>query len=372
VNVAFLDLSRQTAQLRDELDEAYARVAASGHFVLEAEVERLEVAWASFCGTRFAVGVASGTDAIALALAALGVGPGDQVVTAANTCVPTIVGIEATGATPVLADADAETRTLDPARLEEALSSRTRAIVPVHLYGGCADVDTISAVAGGIPIVEDCAQAHGAELGGRRAGSLGAAGAWSFYPTKNLGALGDAGAVTTDDPGVADRVRLLRRYGERKRYRHVLRGRNSRLDALQAAFLSAKLPHLEAWNERRRAVAGHYAQALEGTALEPPAERRGQRHVFHLYTVLARDRDAVRSALADRGVQTAIHFPRPVHRQPAYEALTPEGRSLATSEALCASVLSVPLYPELTDGEVEHVARSLREVAARALSPART
>lgn len=335
--------------MRSELDEAVDRVLRSGRFVGGEEVERFEEEFAAHCGVAYAVGVASGTDAITIALQALDVGTGDEVVTAANTCVPTVAGIEASGARAVLVDADPETFTLDPARLEEALTPRTKAIVPVHLYGRCADMAAIGEVARrrGIAVVEDCAQAHGAEYDGRRAGSLGDAAAFSFYPTKNLGALGDGGIVVTGDAEVARRARLLRSYGEDERFQHVLRGRNSRLDALQAAMLHLKLPHLDEWNERRRAIAAAYgANVIPG-------------HVYHLYVVRSDDRDAFRARLAEHGVDTDVHYPRAIHQQPGYESLAPTERSLAVSEELAASVVSIPLYPELIDDEVAHVAHAL-------------
>ncbi len=367
MRVPFLGLDRQTAALRADLDAAWARVAGSGRYVFGEELERFEAELAAYCGVRHAVGVASGTDAITTALAALGIGPGDEVITAANTCVPTVVGIEATGATAVLADADPRRFTLDPARLHEALSPRTKAIVPVHLYGQCSDMAEIGRIATelGIAVIEDCAQAHGARLGERRAGSLGAAAAFSFYPTKNLGALGDAGAVTTDDPEVAERARLLRNYGDGGRFHHVLRGRNSRLDTLQAALLRAKLPFLEAWNERRREIAARYTRALAGSGVEPPVEASGGRHVYHLYVVRTERRDAFRAALAQCGIETDVHYPLAVHEQPAYAQLAPGGRELHSSERLAASVVSLPLHPQLTDEEVGYVAEGARAAAER-------
>jgi len=298
-------------------------------------------------------------------LAAVGIRAGDEVITAANTCVPTVAGIEATGATAVLADADPETYTLAPASVEEAISPRTRALVPVHLYGQCADIAPLAALARvrGIAVVEDCAQAHGALYRGGRAGSLADAAAFSFYPTKNLGALGDAGAVTTDDAGVAERARLLRNYGERGRFEHVARGRNSRLDTLQAALLRAKLPFLDGWNERRRAIAAHYTDALAASGVEPPREAADRRHVYHLYVVRSRQRELFRRRSADAGVETDVHYPLPVHRQPAYVATAPTGRSLKVSEELADSVVSLPLHPHLSDAEVEHVAAAARGAA---------
>jgi dTDP-4-amino-4,6-dideoxygalactose transaminase len=368
VTILFGDLVRHTAAIRDELDAAATRVLGTGRFLFGEELERFEPAFAAWCGGRHAVGVANGTDAITIALQAVGVGPGDEVITVANTCVPTVAGIEGSGATPVLVDAEAETRTIDVSLVEAAITPRTRALLPVHLYGQCADLGVLSAIARrhGLALVEDCAQAHGAEIGGRRAGSIGDAAAFSFYPTKNLGALGDGGAVVTGDDEVAERARLLRNYGERERFEHVLHGRNSRLDELQAAFLSAKLPHLEAWTERRRSIAERYTAALAGTSVTPPAEARGRRHVYHLYVVETSDRDGFRAALAADGIETAVHYPRPIHLQPAYRALG-EGRAFPVSERLAAQVVSVPLYPELTDDEVGAVCTALTR-AARAAS----
>ena len=359
----FLDLAREVGELRPALDGALARVLDSGRFVGGEEVERFERAFAGFCGASHAVGVASGTDAVSIALEAVGVRPGDEVITAANTCVPTVAGIEGARAVPVLVDVDPDTFTLAADRLEGALSSRTRAIVPVHLYGQCADMAPLVdfARAHGLRVVEDAAHAHGAEYEGRRAGTLGDAAAFSFFPTKNLGALGDGGAVVTSDPDVGERARLLRSYGEQERFTHVLKGRNSRLDALQAACLSAKLPFLEERNGRRRAIAARYDEALEGTDTQAPVEAEGRRHAYHLYVVRSPRRDELRARLAERRIETAVHYPLPIHHQPAYRDLVPAGRSLAASEALAAQIMSAPLHPSLTDEEAGYVAAALAE-----------
>jgi dTDP-4-amino-4,6-dideoxygalactose transaminase len=356
-DVPFNDLARQAAQHREALQDVAMRVLDGGRYIFGEELERFEDSFASFCGCRHAVGVASGTDAITVALQAVGVEPGDEVITAANTCVPTIVGIELAGATPVLVDCDEAAYTIDSTRVEEAITERTRAILPVHLYGQCADLDPLLALAQrhGIDVLEDCAQAHGAEYGGRRAGSIGRAAAFSFYPTKNLGALGDGGAVVTNDTEVAARARLLRNYGERERFEHVLRGRNSRLDALQAALLAAKLVHLDEWNGRRRSLAERYRLGLEGSGVITPLELEGRRHVYHLYVVRVARREVFRRTLAAAGIQTAVHYPTPVHLQPAYRDLRPAGRSLATSERIADEIVSLPLFPELYDDEVERV-----------------
>ncbi len=364
MRVPFGDLARQTASLRTELDAAIGRVLASGRYLFGDELERFEEEFASWCGAGDAVGVANGTEAITIALQAVGVAAGDEVITVANTCVPTVVGIEAAGAVPVLVDADPATRTIDAGAVADAVSPRTRAIVPVHLYGQCADLTALGRVAEahGLLIVEDCAQAHGADIAGRRAGTIGDAAAFSFYPTKNLGALGDGGAVVTSDLAFAERARLLRNYGERERFEHVLRGRNSRLDSLQAAVLAVKLRRLDGWNARRREIAAHYTEALTGTAVLPPQESRERTHVYHLYVVEAPDRDGFRVALAAAGVETAVHYPRAIHQQPAYSSLG-EGRSFPVAERLASQVVSVPIYPELTDAEVEHVCAALAAAA---------
>jgi dTDP-3-amino-3,4,6-trideoxy-alpha-D-glucose transaminase len=349
-SVPFLDLSRRVAALRPELDAALAGVLDSGRFVLGERVAEFERMFAAYCGAHAAVGVASGTDAITIALQAVGVEPGDEVIVPASTCAPTVAAVEAAGAVPVLADVDPRTWTLDPASAAAAVTERTRAVVPVHLYGLCADVDALRSL--GVPIVEDAAQAHGAELRGRRAGTLGDAAAFSFYPTKNLGALGDGGAVVTDDPEVAERARALRSYGERERYASERPGWNSRLDELQAALLLAQLPHLEAWTERRRALAARYAAVVAGQH-----EPDGHRHVRHLYVVRVPDREGFRTRLSERGIETLVHYPRPIHGHPAYERLARPG--LRESERHAAECVSLPLYPELGDDEADAIVEAL-------------
>jgi dTDP-3-amino-3,4,6-trideoxy-alpha-D-glucose transaminase len=356
VSVPFLDLARETQRLRPELDAAITRVLASGRYILSDEVDAFEQAFATFCESRFAVGVASGTDAITIALAAAGVNPGDEVITAPNTCIPTIVGIERAGAVPVLADVDEATYTLDPEQVERRITPRTRAVLPVHLYGQPADLDALAALAAdrGLLLIEDCAQSHGARWAGRRAGSIGAAAAYSFYPTKNLGALGDGGAVVTSDDAIAERARLLRNYGERQRFEHVLHGLNSRLDSLQAALLAAKLPQLDVSNDRRRAIAAAYDAAFKDAALVGPTIASAAEHVFHLYVVRSERRDAFRDALAGAGIGTAVQYPIPVHRQPAYHELDIEG-GFPVAERLAEQIVSLPLSPDHTDDEIAEV-----------------
>lgn len=368
MKVPFLDLGRRIAELRPELEQAIGEVLDDGRFVFGPAVQEFEAGFAAYCGVAHAVGVASGTDALAIALRAVGVAAGDEVVTVANTCVPTVSAIESFGAQPVLVDPDPVTYTLDPVQLASVVTQRTRAIVPVHLYGQCADMGAIRAFARDhdLRVVEDAAQAHGASLGDRLAGSLGDAAAFSFYPTKNLGAFGDGGAIVTNDPHVAEQARLIRNYGEVERYRSVAHGGNSRLDTMQAAVLNVCLPRLDRWNERRRELAARYTEALADTAVVLPRVGTGRRHVFHQYVIRVRDRDAFRSALAADGVATLVHYPAAVHQHPAYVELARSDGSLALSEHLAHDVVSLPLYPELTDGEAEAVVRAvIRAVHAR-------
>lgn len=359
-DIPFLNLERQTSAIRPELDEATRRVLDGGRFVLGDEGEAFEAEFAAYCGATHSVGVGSGTNAITIGLRALGVGEGDEVITVANSCVPTVVGIERAGATPVLADADEFTMTIDISSVERALTPRTRAVIPVHLYVRPVDFEPLASLARrkGLLILEDAAQAHGAELGGRRIGSLGDAAAFSFYPTKNLGALGDAGAIVTSDPAVSERARMLRNYGERARYQSLLRGTNSRLDEVQAAWLRVKLRHLDGWTSRRREIAIAYRDAFANRVQLQEAVSDG-RHAYHLFVMRVVDRDNFRRSLAKRGVQTLVHYPSAIHQQPAYASLGND-KDLGVSELLAHEVVSLPLYPELTDAEVEHVIAAVR------------
>jgi dTDP-4-amino-4,6-dideoxygalactose transaminase len=363
--VPFVDLKRGYLAARTEIDGAIRRVLDSGRFVLADAVEEFERAFAAFCGTAHGVGVASGTDALHLALRACGIGDGDEVVTVANTCVPTVAAIAMSGATPVFADVDPGTLTLDPDTIEAALTPRTRAIVPVHLYGRCADMPRILQVARrhGLRVIEDAAQSVGACVDGRMAGAMGDAGAVSFYPTKNLGALGDAGMVVTSDPVIAERVRMLRSYGEVARYDSRIAGFNSRLDEMQAAILAARLPRLAAGNARRRHIAAAYEAGLRRTALGLPADDPG--HVYHLYVVRTACRDTFRAELASRGITTLVHYPVSIPRQPAYAQYASALSHLPHTERACAEVTSLPLFPELTDEEVARVVEACVAAARR-------
>ena len=359
--IPFNDLGRGVTALRNELDAAVARVLDSGWFVLGGEGRAFEEEFAATLGVTHAVGVASGTDAIELALRALELGPGDEVVTQANTCVPTVSAIERAGATPVLCDVEPEAGTIDLDSLRGALGERTRAVIPVHLYGQCADADAVLELCEprGIAVVEDCAQAIGAELRGRQAGTIGRLGCFSFYPTKNLAALGDGGAVVTDDEELAERLRLVRQYGQTDRYRHVTEGVNSRLDELQAAVLRTRLPYLASWNARRTQIAAAYTDALSDGPVRPLALLPERRHVFHLFVVEAPDRDALAAHLEARAIATLVHYPSPVHGHPPYRQLGNGPVPLPVAERLSARILSLPMYPELRDDEVDHVAAAL-------------
>jgi dTDP-4-amino-4,6-dideoxygalactose transaminase len=358
----FVDLAAQRAALTPALQAACMRAIERGDHVLGADVEAFEREWAEWCGVRHAVGVDSGTSAIELALRACGVGPGDEVVTVANTFVATAFAITHVGATPVLVDAQPDTWTIDVGKIAAALTPRTRAIVPVHLYGGLCDMAPLLALARehGLAVVEDACQAHGATERGRRAGAFGDAAAFSFYPAKNLGALGDGGMVVTSDDTIADRCHVLRNYGQRVKYHSDELGFNRRLDTLQAAMLRIKLPHLDGWNAARRRHAEAYDAALEGLPLVRPRLRDGVEGVWHLYAIRVRERDRVREALGAEGIETGIHYPVPVHLQGAYAGGPWRAGDFPVSERLSEETLSLPMYPELPARAADRVASALR------------
>jgi dTDP-4-amino-4,6-dideoxygalactose transaminase len=357
------DLKREYSRLRPQIDAAVERVLRRGWFVLGEEGEAFEAEWAAYCGTAHAVGVGNGTDALHLALRAAGIGPGDEVIIPALTATFTALAVSLAGAIPVVADVDPVRYTLDPPAFEAALTPRTAAVIPVHLYGCPADMDPILAIARhhGLFVLEDAAQAHGARYRGTRAGALADAAAFSFYPSKNLGAYGDAGAVTTNDAALADKVRMLRHGGQRATYRHELVGVNSRLDEIQAAILRAKLPHLDTWNRRRRSLAARYGNCLPaGGELALPSAPEEVEHVYHLYVVRTGMRDALRDYLDGAGVGTGVHYPRPVHQQPAYAGLGSAPGCCPNAEAAVHQILSLPLFPQLSAREVEQVCSLVR------------
>jgi dTDP-4-amino-4,6-dideoxygalactose transaminase len=357
---------------QDEIDAAIRRVLHSGWYILGQETESFEREFAAYIGTRYAVGVASGTDALVLALAACGIGLGDEVITTPHTAVATVAAIELTGATPVLVDIESDTCLIACAGIEHAISSRTKAIVPVHLFGQPADLDAILALAHkhSLRVIEDCAQAHGARYRGKRVGSCGDMACFSFYPTKNLGAIGDGGMVLTDDADLAARVRMLREYGWKQRFVSDAPGRNSRLDELQAAILRAKLPHLDADNERRNNTARRYHEGLSDS-VAIPIVKADRTSVFHLYVVRADDRNALQQHLRRKGIGTAIHYPVPVHLQPAYRGRLGDKGSFPVAEQAAGEILSLPLYPELKDSQVRRVVDVVQQYPA-VLSSARS
>jgi dTDP-4-amino-4,6-dideoxygalactose transaminase len=337
-------------------------VVASGWYILGPEVERFEQAFARYCGVQHCIGVGSGLDALQLCLLAYGVKPGDEVIVPANTFIATWLAVSRCGATPVPVEPIAATCNIDPARIEQAVTARTRAIVPVHLYGQPADMDPIMEIAQrrNLIVIEDAAQAHGARHRGRRAGALGHAGAFSFYPAKNLGAFGDGGAITTDDAQIASRLRRLRNYGSETKYVHEMKGTNSRLDELQAAVLGVKLRHLDAWNERRRAIARRYLKELAGTHLVLPAVPSWAEPVWHLFVVRSASRESLRSHLLAAGIETQVHYPVPPHLQPAYAELGHMAAAYPIAEALHQSVLSLPIGPHLPEAAVSAVVSAIR------------
>jgi len=346
-----------------EIDQAIAQVLQKGRYILGEEAAAFEREFADYLGVRFGVGVGSGTEALHLALRACGVKPGDEVITVAHTAVATVAAIELCGAAPVLVDIDPRSFTLDPTKLEAAVTPATRAIIPVHLYGQSADLEPILSIARKwhIRVIEDCAQSHGAMYRGRRTGAWGDIACFSFYPTKNLGALGDGGFVATDDPQLAENARLLREYGWRERYVSDIPGWNTRLDELQAAILLVKLRALDADNARRRCLAAMYDEWLAPGSVILPVEMPYGQHVYHLYVVRAERRDALQVFLKERGIGSLIHYPVPVHLQPAYRGRLGDVGSLPETERAAREVLSLPMFPELTEAEVRQVAEAVRE-----------
>lgn len=368
------DLKAHVAGIREELDRAIARVLESGWFILGEELERFEEEFAAYVGLEHAVGVASGTDAIHLALRALGIGKGDLVLTAPNSAVPTACGITEAGAVPCFADVDLEDGLLDPASVAEQLhrlGGRVKAILPVHLYGRAVALEPFRALAEryGIPLIEDAAQAHGAASDGRAAGTVGVIGCFSFYPTKNLGALGDAGALTTDRADLADRFRKLRNYGQEDRYHHVTLGFNSRLDEMQAAILRVKLAHLPGWTQRRREIAARYREAFAGLPIGFSRERAEAPSVEHLFVVRVADRTSFRESLERDGVGTQIHYPLPIHLQPAYSELGLGRGSFPVAELRARQIVSLPMYPEMTESQVDQVIDAVRKALQNAVPP---
>lgn len=365
MTVEFFPLSRSLTGIRPELDEAYRRVMASGQLILGREVETFEREFAQYCGAEHCVTVGNGLDAIAIALGVQGVGPGDEVIVPGHTFIATWFAVSRIGAVPIGVDVDPDTFNLNPQAVEAAISPRTIAIIPVHLYGNPAPMREINAIAArhGLTVIEDAAQAHGARYYAKRVGALGSAACFSFYPTKNLGALGDGGAIVTNDGRLAETARKYRNYGSSEKYLHEIAGSNSRLDELQAAFLRVRLRQLDQDNEGRRAVAAAYCERLEGLpGLLLPRVSLGGEHVYHLFVVRAADRAALITGLTERGIQTMIHYPTPPHAQPAYAGAPPPRLPLKVSENLAEQVLSLPIWPQMPRKEIDAVANAIRDV----------
>jgi dTDP-4-amino-4,6-dideoxygalactose transaminase len=371
--VPLADLQAQHRQLGPELQAAIDRVFARSDFILGEEVRQFEQEYAEYCGASDAIACGNGTDALELALWAVGVGPGDEVITVANTFAATAEAIVRCGASPRFIDIDPATLLMDVGKIEEAITPHTRAIVPVHLYGSCVDIAAVLAIAArrGIAVIEDAAQAQGARTRGRRAGATGHAGCFSFYPGKNLGACGDAGGIVTSDPQIAARIRQARDHGRAgKKYEHEIIGRNSRMDGLQGAILRLKLRRLDGWNARRREIAAMYRELLGGSGVTPIGVPADSEPVYHQFVVRSRERDALREALGAQGIQTGIHYPIPLHRQPAFQPyLSPSGAMLPATDAAADEIVSLPMFPELPNADVQRVAmaigRSMERLALR-------
>jgi dTDP-4-amino-4,6-dideoxygalactose transaminase len=365
MRVPFVDLQTQFESLRPEIEAGMLEVLTTASFIHGKHVHAFEEDFAHYLGARHAIGVGNGTDALYLALRASGIGPGDEVITAANTFIATTEAITGTGATIVLVDVDPVTYTLDPNLVEEAITSRTKAIIPVHLYGQPADMDAIMAIADrhGLLVIEDACQSHGAWYDGERTGTIGHIGCFSCYPGKNLGAYGDAGVMVTNDDALAARLRMLANHGSAQKYHHEIEGWNSRLDTIQAAVLGVKLPYLDQWNHLRREHAARYSELLANSGVTTPSVRNSD-HVWHLYVIETANRDELAAQLRERGIATGVHYPVPLHLQPAYRHLEYGIGSFPVTERAAARILSLPMFPELTASQIEYVAGAVHEIVA--------
>lgn len=371
--IPFVDLAAQYATLRPEVDEAMQRVLDKTDFILGKDVELFEQEFATYCSTSYAVSVDSGTSGLELALMAHDIGPGDEVITVANTFIATILAISVTGAKPVLVDIDPVTYQMDPAKLIDAVTPRTKAILPVHLYGHPVDMDPILHIANryGLAVIEDACQAHGARYKGKRAGSMGNAAAFSFYPGKNLGAYGDGGIVVTNDAKIDAKLRMLRNYGQREKYHHIMKGFNRRLDTLQAAVLRTKLPHLDDWNSARRKNAYRYNQLLAGIeGIITPSEAINVEAIYHLYVIRTNNRAELQKHLTNHKISTGIHYPVPIHMQEAYADLGYKKGDFPVTERYASEILSLPMYPELPTESIDYVVETLAEFMAETKSEA--
>jgi len=363
MNVPFVDLKRQYDSIKDEVNTKINEVLQNTHFILGENSDAFEKEFANYCGVKYGVGVASGSDALTLNLKALGVNKGDEVITVPNTFIATVDAISRNGAKPVFVDIDPETYNIDVAEIEEKITDKTKAIIPVHLYGQPADMDEIIKIAKkyDLKIIEDACQAHGAEYKGKKVGSLSDVGCFSFYPAKNLGAYGDGGMVVTNNEQIAERIKMLRNYGQSKKYYHDFIGYNSRLDEIQAAVLRVKLRYLDEWNDKRREHAKLYNDLLENVSgIETPTEKEFVKHVYHLYVIRCKNRNELQNYLSSKGVSTGIHYPIPVHLQKAYKHLEYKEGDFPITEKYAKEILSLPMFPELTDEEIEVVVGLIR------------
>ena len=366
MNIPFVDLKAQYRSIQDEVNAEIAATLEKCDFILGQNVESFEKEFASFCGARYGIGVDSGTSALELALLAYDIGPGDEVITSANTFIATALAITYTGAKPVLVDIEPDSYMIDPDRLREAITERTKAIIPVHLYGHPADMDLICAIANehDLVVIEDASQAHGARYRGERVGTFGDVAAFSLYPGKNLGAYGDAGVLVTDDERVNNQLRLLRNWGSVKKYHHEILGYNRRMDTLQSSILRVKLRHLEGWNMARRSHAKLYHQLLADSSLTLPVEASNAESVYHLYVIRTPERDKLANYLQERGVAAIIHYPVPIHLQPAYKELGHQAGDFPITEQFAQEILSLPIFPELQPEQIHYIAKVIGEFDA--------
>lgn len=363
MKIPFGDLSRQYKKYKKEFDDIATEVLANGSFILSERLLKFETNFANYLGSKFAVGVGSATEALFLALKAIGIKNKDEVITVANTAVPTVSAIDFAGATPVFVDIEQDTYNIDPELIKKKITPRTKVLMPVHLYGNPCDMGKIMQIAHDydLKVIEDCAQAHGAEYKGKKVGTFGDLSAFSFYPSKNLGANGDAGMLVTDNEGLAKKIKLLRNYGFKDRYESILRGFNSRLDEIQAAFLDFKLTKLDEWNLRRKQIAKRYVNELSKLPIILPSYPSGNKHVFHLFVARVAQRDKFMDFLSKEGISTIIHYPVPIHLQSAYKYLNYKNGDLPVTEKLAKEIISIPIFPDLEDKEVEYIIKSIKK-----------
>jgi len=361
--ISYLDLQSCYLKYKNEIDKAIAEVFDSGWFILGEQVKKFEEEFSAYCGCKYGVGVGSGTEALHLSLVSLDIKPGDEVITVPNTAVPTASAISFANAVPVFVDIKSDVYTINPQRIREKINSKTKAIIPVHLYGQSADMDPIMQIAQqyGIPVLEDACQAHGALYKGKKTGSFGKLGSFSFYPSKNLGAYGDGGMIVTNDEELHEKLIKIRNYGETKKYYHSIKGFNSRLDEIQAAVLRVKLKYLDQWNERRREIAELYNSLLKDTPVIVPKEDNDNYHIYHLYVIRVKERDALQEYLENKGIKTLIHYPVPIHLQEAYKELNYALGYLPVAEKTAKEILSLPLYPEIENDTVKAICTEITD-----------